>query len=149
PEGIDYRTDTIMILNQYINDWEQRIADNEKTKLETGNPKNRSFQAGSPFTYSEQFSKSKTTTNSFNIIVAAKVLHESSFEILGQGFKLKVDESLGTSQGGEFETSRDSTTTIGYTLASDGTDDYISVDIARPYDGGFVFRTLGGATACP
>src|SRR3546814_15000529 len=48
-----------------------------------------------------------------------------------------------------FEDSGETTRTIGYTLASDGTDDYISVDIAKPDDGGFVFRTLGGATACP
>src|SRR3546814_14725372 len=42
-----------------------------------------------------------------------------------------------------FEDSGETTRTIGYTLASDGTDDYISVDIAKPDDGGFVFRTLG------
>ncbi|HYH56933.1 MAG TPA: hypothetical protein VD772_09995, partial [Anseongella sp.] len=149
PDNTDYRTDTIMILNQYIKGWEQKIADNEKEKLEAELFQNYSFHAGNPVAYSEQHTESKRKNNTFDIILASKVISESKGTILGQGFKLKINESLGTSQGGSFETVKDSVATTGFMLASDGTDDYISVDVNKAAGGGFTFRTLGGATACP
>ncbi|WP_243699169.1 LamG-like jellyroll fold domain-containing protein [Anseongella ginsenosidimutans] len=149
PEGSEYATDTIMVLNQYIRDWEQRIEDNEKQKLEAPVFQNYSFHAGSPVSYSEQFSETEAKSHSFNIILSAKILSETFFEILGQGLKLKIDESIGTSNGGNFETVTGTERTTGFVMASDGTDDYISVDVNKPEEGGFVFRTLGGATACP
>ena len=53
-------------------------------------------------------------------------------------------------RGGSFDTTHESTKKIGFVLASDGTDDYFTVDVnTATDDGSYVFRTKGGASACP
>ncbi|MGH2643745.1 MAG: hypothetical protein ACRDE2_07355, partial [Chitinophagaceae bacterium] len=53
PQSSSYRTDTIMILNEYVQDWKNQIARNEEEKLNATLLQNYSFHAGSPIDYSE------------------------------------------------------------------------------------------------
>lgn len=145
-----YRTDTIMILNQYVRQWEQRIADNEREKINAGVLlQNYSFHAGNPIEYSEQSSHDTVTNNSFNIIISGSVTNSTDVDIMGNGFSFTFNESVGTNQGGTFVDTHASSRTQGFVLASDGTDDYLSVDVKKARDSSFVFRTMGGVTGCP
>ena len=149
PSSSDYRTDTIMILNQYVQKWEQELAKNEKQKLTSTLLQNYSFHAGSPIDYSEQTSSKGTETNTFDIIIAAHVFVEAGVEVLGTGLSIKTEITEGTTQGGVFENSSENSSTIGFQLAADGVGEYISVDAGKATDGSFTFRTKGGETECP
>lgn len=149
PESSPYRTDTIMILNQYVKQWEQRIADNEREKLQASLMQNYSFHAGNPIDYSEQKTHDTVTNNSFNIVISGSITNSTDVKIMGNGFSFTFNESVGTTQGGEFIDTHSSVVTHGFELAADGTDDYLSVDVNKASDGGFAFRTKGGVTGCP
>ena len=60
PETAGYRTDTILVLNQYVQKWIQRMADNEKAKLNSTLLQNYSFHAGAPVQYSKQVQNDTT-----------------------------------------------------------------------------------------
>jgi hypothetical protein len=149
PAGSLYRTDTVMILNQYVQQWEERIADNEREKLNAKLMQNYSFHAGNPIEYSEQTTHDTVTNNSFNIIISGSVTNSTDVDIMGNGFSFTFNESVGTTQGGEFVDTHSSDVTHGFVLAADGTDDYLSVDVSKAGDGGFAFWTKGGVTGCP
>lgn len=164
PQSSDYRTDTIMILNQYIHGWQEEIARNEEEKINSKSHliQNYSFHAGNPISYSETKKYDHSTTNSFNIILSAKTVNSATTKIQGAGVVFKFNEAIGTQQGGSFGESSDTTTTMGFELASSGTDEYISVDVNAaqrevelpigikiPVFDGFVFTTKGGQTSCP
>lgn len=149
PQQPGYRNDTIMTLNQYVDNWKRRMADNEEAKLKSTLIQNYSFHAGFPVSHTEQKSVKRDTTYSFNIIVSGSVFNSTETKVDGTGIEIKFNESIGTGQGGSFGNSTDEISTYGFTLASDGTDDFVSVDVNRAKDSSFAFRTKGGATACP
>lgn len=149
PQQPGYRNDTIMTLNQFVDNWKRRMADNEEAKLKSSLIQNYSFHAGFPVSHTEQTSVKKDTTYSFNIIISGSVFSSTETKVDGTGIEIKFNESIGTNQGGSFGSSTDNVSTFGFTLASDGTDDFVSVDVNRAADSSFVFRTKGGATACP
>ena len=149
PNASDYRTDTIMTINQYIAQWKQTLSDNEQAKLESKLLQNYSFHAGNPINYSEQSTFTRTRTDAFNFIVSNKVLIETGLELNGIGFKVNSTEEIGTQEGGSTETSSAGESTLGFELAADGVGEYISVDVNKTGDGGLAFRTKGGETECP
>ena len=72
----------------------------------------------------------------------------------GAGAVWQLNEEVSTSHGGEFAQSNSNAMTFGFVLASDGTDDYFSVDVNNDPNTGdgnnsFIFRTKGGVSACP
>ncbi|MEO9003944.1 MAG: LamG-like jellyroll fold domain-containing protein [Ginsengibacter sp.] len=149
PSSSDYRTDTIMTINQYINKWEQELEANEKEKINATLLQNYSFHAGSPIDYSVQNSQSMSKTDDFTTIVSGSAFENVGGEVLGMGVEVNVSASLGGSTGGSNENSSENTSTIGFQLAADGVGEYISVDAGKASDGGFTFRTKGGETECP
>lgn len=149
PDASDYRTDTIMTINQYIAQWERALADNEKAKLESKLLQNYSFHAGNPVNYSEQTTFTRTRTDEFNFILSNKVFIKTGLELNGLGFKVNSTEEIGTQQGGNTESGSEDASTLGFELAADGVGEYISVDVNKTDDGGLAFRTKGGETECP
>ena len=149
PANSTYRTDTIMMLNQYVANWEKRMADNEKAKLESILMQNYSFHAGSPIEYSTATSVKQNTENSFTFILSPYISNSVDVAINNNGFEFKFNESIGTTQGGNISSSNETTSTLGFTLASEGTDDYFSLDLNRARDSSLVFHVKGGASGCP
>jgi len=144
-----YRTDTIMALNQYVSNWKRRMADNEKAKLESELIQNYSFHAGSPIAHSMATSLKENTVNAFNFILSGVVTNNTEVKFDGIGLEFKTEEKLGTSQGGDVTTNSEASTTLGFNLASNGTDDYFSIDLRRAPDKNLVFLTKGGVSGCP
>lgn len=149
PTGSVYRTDTIMTINQYVANWKKRMSENEMMKLAAQPMQNYSFHSGSPVTYSETRTLTQTRNESFNFILSGSVFNSTDVDILGNGFEFSFNEAIGTAQGGSVEDEQESSSTLGFTLSSDGEDEYLSVDVDKAQDGGMTFRTKGGVTGCP
>ncbi|GAA4306070.1 hypothetical protein GCM10023143_11750 [Compostibacter hankyongensis] len=147
--ALAYTNDTIMTINQYIAQWTDVLKDNEKQKLESEKIDNISFHAGNTITRSVTTSSSQTKSNSFNIIVSGSLILNSGLAINGFGLKVSATTSLGTTEGGSIDQTRDSTSTIGFQLAAGGVGEYISLDVNKTKDGTLAFRTKGGETECP
>ena len=149
PTGSDYHTDTILTLNQYVQGWQQEIANNEREKLNSTLLQNYSFHAGNPVSYSEQTSFAHTKSSSFNVIVSGSELTQFGGTVLGIGLTLNTNISVGTNQDNSSGSTEGYQSTIGFELAADGVGEYISVDVNKTTGGGMVFLTKGGETECP
>lgn len=180
-QSLFYSRDTIEVLNTYIKDWKKALSDNDSIKAtviknEKLKVENYSFQAGGNVEYSEQYSSTLTSNHSFSITIGGKISNDTYLGTTGTKTKFEFEESVETSQSGEFENELEASHSKGFVLAEDGDDDYLSVDVFRDSENTdetyeqngvnsgsvdknslkakksystFVFSTKGGATGCP
>ena len=169
PAGQPLKEDTIMFLNQSIENWKMQLRNNEEQKVKAELMQNHSFQGGASYEYSEEYEVGRSETQRFSILIGAQFTNNFGWTLNGTGMVLTVDESLTTEHGGEFSTEETARHCKGYVLAEEGSD-YISVDVCREagYKNGdqyikykdmkdekgqtfstFIFKTRGGATSCP
>ena len=132
--------DTVLIYNQWINQWKFEMGKNEYQKLkaqELANEcrmENFSFHAGSPVEYSESYSAGKTHESTFSIMLGANTALESDIEVsagMKNAVSYKMDETYTTTHGGTFSTEAERSHCKGFVLAEDGDDDYLSVTVYR------------------
>lgn len=169
PAGQPLKEDTIMFLNQSIENWKMQLRNNEEQKVKAELMQNHSFQGGASYEYSEEYEVGRSETQRFSILIGAQFTNNFGWTLNGTGMVLTVDESFTTEHGGEFSTEETARHCKGYVLAEEGSD-YISVDVCREagYKDGdqyikykdmkneegqtfstFIFKTRGGATSCP
>lgn len=169
PAGQPLKEDTIMFLNQSIDNWKMQLRNNEEQKVKAELMQNHSFQGGASYEYSEEYEVGRSETQRFSILIGAQFTNNFGWTLNGTGMVLTVDESFTTEHGGEFSTEETARHCKGYVLAEEGSD-YISVDVCREagYKDGdqyvkykdmkneegqtfstFIFKTRGGATSCP
>lgn len=169
PVGQPLKEDTIMFLNQSIDNWKMQLRNNEEQKVKAELMQNHSFQGGASYEYSEEYEVGRSETQRFSILIGAQFTNNFGWTLNGTGMVLTVDESLTTEHGGEFSTEETARHCKGYVLAEEGSD-YLSVDVCREagYKNGdqyikykdmkdeegqtfstFIFKTRGGATSCP
>ncbi len=170
PADMEQRNDTISYLNQSMNKWIARLSENEKAKvdaIENGTVlQNYSLQAGASIEYARGYSNTENTTNTFSFVIGGGFANDTEFDAFGTGFVFEFEESLSTTQGGEFSKEEEATTKVGFELADSG-NDYFSVDVYQETGGQnsdagfedidskdlnlskFILRTLAGATSCP
>ena len=169
PAGQPLKEDTIMFLNQSIENWKMQLRNNEEQKVKAELMQNHSFQGGASYEYSEEYEVGRSETQRFSILIGAQFTNNFGWTLNGTGMVLTVDESFTTEHGGEFSTEETARHCKGYVLAEEGSD-YISVDVCREAgykdgdqyikykdmkneEGGtfstFIFKTRGGATSCP
>ena len=169
PAGQPLKEDTIMFLNQSIDNWKMQLRNNEEQKVKAELMQNHSFQGGASYEYSEEYEVGRSETQRFSILIGAQFTNNFGWTLNGTGMVLTVDESFTTEHGGEFSTEETARHCKGYVLAEEGSD-YLSVDVCREagYKNGdqyikykdmkneegqtfstFIFKTRGGATSCP
>lgn len=169
PVGQPLKEDTIMLLNQSIDNWKMQLRNNEEQKVKAELMQNHSFQGGASYEYSEEYEVGRSETQRFSILIGAQFTNNFGWTLNGTGMVLTVDESFTTEHGGEFSTEETARHCKGYVLAEEGSD-YLSVDVCREagYKDGdqyvkykdmkneegqtfstFIFKTRGGATSCP
>lgn len=162
--------DTILYLNQSIDNWKTQLRNNEEQKVKAELMQNNSFQAGATYEYSEEYEVTRSETTRFSLCVGGQMTNNMGWTLNGTGMVLTIDEKLTTEHGGEFTTEETARHCKGFVLAESGDDDYISVDVCREagwnQDGEyikykdmkkdesqtfstFIFKTRGGATSCP
>lgn len=169
PAGSIMKNDTILALNQSMDNWVRHMKENEADKVNADLLQNYSFQAGSSIEYSESYSHSSTATTNFSIAIGLEVAASVGVVLnASTGFILDINEDITTEQGGEFTTEEEANHSKGFVLEDNDTD-YLSVDVCRPkgfleddqyieYEdmkngepklSTFIFKTKGGATSCP
>lgn len=148
-------SDTIQYFNNQIAGWQQQIGQNEETKVRCIKEKrahtNYSFDAGSIITNTVESSREGTRTKTHTWDHNFHVAGETGFTFNGFGLKLEVSEDAGMTyvHNDVYDTIR--VASFSYTLAEDGDDDYLSVDVYENPGDGFspVFYTKAGATSAP
>lgn len=169
PKGVVMKEDTIMYLNQSIENWKTQLRNNEEQKVKAELMQNHSFQGGASYEYSEEYGVGRSETTRFSLLVGAQYSTNIGWALDGTGFVLNIDEKVTTEHGGEFTNEETARHSKGFVLAEEGSD-YISVDVCREagYKNGdqyinykdmkdeegqtfstFIFKTRGGATSCP
>lgn len=169
PKGVVMKEDTIMYLNQSIENWKTQLRNNEEQKVKAELMQNHSFQGGASYEYSEEYGVGRSETARFSLLVGAQYSANVGWGLDGTGFVLNIDEKVTTEHGGEFTNEETARHCKGFVLAEQGSD-YLSVDVCREagYKDGdqyinykdmkdeegqtfstFIFKTRGGATSCP
>ncbi|MBN1462146.1 MAG: T9SS type A sorting domain-containing protein [Paludibacteraceae bacterium] len=170
-------SDTIVYLNQSIQAWKNRMADNEKAKVEAELLQNYSFQGGANIEYSESYASSMAHQSSFYINIGGKISNDTYIGAgVGPKTKFEFEESLETQHGGTWNSEVEASHSKGFVLADEGAD-RISVDVcyekgwsksdeeytsdgnggmvdaddlnSKKYYPSFIFKTKAGATSCP
>ncbi len=165
------KNDTILYLNQTINNWIERMKENEEAKVNAELLQNYSFQGGASIEYSEQYSTQKSHEKSWDLMIGPNVSNDFDTKIFGAGVKFEFNESIQYSHGNSSATEQEASHSKGFVLEESG-DDYISVDVCRERDwdkddeknnnnnllddsdadnyySSFIFKTKAGATSCP
>ncbi len=154
----DSSEDSVEWCNSQIKLWQKHLYNNEKAKVEAWElrkklgdayGKNYSFDSGTKQTISEQTDTVTGTT--YDCSVKAIVHAGITFGVGINGFGVVCDIGTETGGGKHWQEENDTTRTVtmSYTLAEEGDDDAISVDVYN-YDAyGPIFRTRGGQTCNP
>lgn len=163
--------DSVYVLNQSLREWERLLEMNEREKA-TANDliENYSFHAGGMIEYSEQTANMTEQSHTYNVVAGGGLLTDLGFTINKCGLVVSVEEMGYSAKDTESGSSSEKNNTIGFVLADEGDDDYLSVDVLRAPSpdgdfntiigdsldkysgkqfGSFVFRTKGGTTSCP
>ncbi len=156
----DYETknyqDMVKHYNEQIKKWENELRKNEEAKINAiENSKlflleNHSFDAGGTITQSRTNETGSSRINTEVEEVNVVLNQETGVKINGVGVNFQFEEKVGITVTEEQQRDETETITTSYTLAEDGDDDYLSVDVFNAPDGfGPIFYTRAGATCCP
>ena len=148
--------DSVKWVNSQIENWTEYLKQNEEAKVNAFKDRkkylvgdNLSFDSGTTISSSTETESSTTNTWDWNVSAGLVVENSFGFEINKFGLECTIEDET---MGGRHETDEEGTTTttsFSYTLAEDGDDDALSVDVLQ-YDAyGPIFRTRGGQTCCP
>ncbi len=148
-------SDSVEWCNSQIQIWENTLATNEKEKVlayenrDENLDQNFSFDSGSSITKSLQTEESSGSTHEWTVTAAAVFAYSWGTSIDGTGVQWTVSTRTG---GGAHHTSEDTKTDISsfsYTLAEEGDDDALTVDVYKYGAYSPIFRTRGGQTSGP
>lgn len=148
-------SDSVEWCNSQIQIWENTLAANEKEKVlayenrDENLDQNFSFDSGSSITKSLQTEESSGSTHEWTVTAAAVLSDSWGMNINGTGVQCTVSTRTG---GGAHHTSEDTKTDVSsfsYTLAEEGDDDALTVDVYKYGAYSPIFRTRGGQTSGP
>lgn len=148
--------DSIAWYNAQIKAWQNTLMANEKAKVEaiqdraTWLDHNYSFDAGASIEASLSNKSGNSTSVESEITTTIVAGAGTEVKILGQEVEVKMQTSVGAGVVNNTSSGSEKETTISYTLAEDGDDDALSVDVFKAPDGyGPIFYTQAGQTCCP
>jgi hypothetical protein len=142
-------TDSISWCNNQVNLWKTYLLENEKQKLNATLIKNQSFTSGAKFEYSENITKSTTTTCSWDITISGLIGAETGFAFDGMGVLVSVDAEAGGGRTTSSSKGSEESKNVGFVLQETGDFDALTVDYKKTADGTFSFNTRAGQTSCP
>lgn len=146
--------DKIVWYNNQIETWIKYLALNEEHKVKafekrSKDTKNISFDAGTKVTNSVETQESHGGKFMLHAEVAIQVGMNFGAVFDGTGVVFDVQSETAVGLKEEFEGSKATKTVFSYTLAEEGTDDALTVDVYEYDDYGPIFRTRGGQTSAP
>lgn len=148
-------SDSVEWCNSQIQIWENTLATNEKEKVlayenrDKNLDQNFSFDSGSSITMSRQTEESSGSTLEWKLTSALVLSDSWGTKYNSTGVQCTVSTRTG---GGVHNTSENTKTDISsfsYTLAEEGDDDALTVDVYKYGAYSPIFRTRGGQTSGP
>lgn len=155
PQGATAKNDTILAMNQSIDNWYKLMEKNEEDKVKAELIQNYSYQAGSAVEVGESLSTTESSTSNWEIVLSVDFATSIGLTLNTSGFILDIQEKAGTELSGESSSGTTESKSQGFVFEDSGTD-YLSVDVCREADDAddkemstFIFKTKAGATSCP
>lgn len=145
--------ETTIRLKDALQNWKRQLYNNDQlqeTALE--DPEiNRSFSAGTEFTFVEAFDTTRTTQKlDTKVYIKGDLKLGPTFDLFGWDTQIFATFEANAEWNRNSESTEGNTRTMGYTLSDGDTGDYFSVDIARdPRYDTFVFGTRSGRSSNP
>ena len=148
--------DSVSYYNMQIEAWEQHLMNNEKAKVDAIRNRdkwliqNKSIDGGS--TYESSVTNDTLTSTTYGSTTQLKL----KYKVLGgakfDGIGLSATSETTNTSCYQYTTGSETviSQTIGYTLAENGDDDALTIDVFKAPDGhGPIFVTKGGRTSAP
>ena len=160
PEGSkeDF-ADSLEWCNTQIRNWKMHLANNEmqkvraadlaKNKSDSVKVTNVSFDSGTSVTYTKETEDKVGSTYENTVTAAAIIGATTGFFINGVGIQFDIKTETGGGQHIQEENEKAETASFSYTLAEEGDDDALTVDVYEYGKFGPIFRTRGGQTCGP
>lgn len=147
------QVDEVQNYNNWIKNWENRIFDNEKAKIESfakDPERNLSFDAGTKIEESINQVNDTSHIDNYTFEMEAGIGLETGFSVAKAGINLATTQAETHHYNKETNTTEEDSKMFGFTLADDSQGDYYSIDLYNPTDkGGYIFRTRAGQSSCP
>ena len=152
-------SDSVEWCNTQIRNWEKHLYNNEMQKVEAYElaraksdevtVTNLSFDSGTGLTYTKE-TEDKTGHSYENTVSAVAVVGVATgFTINNVGVIGSIKTETGGGQKIQSEEEESQTASFSYTLAEEGDDDALTVDVYECGNFGPIFRTRGGQTSAP
>lgn len=160
PEGSEESyTDSVEWCNAQIRNWEKHLYNNEmqkvmayelaRAKSDSVTVTNLSFDSGTGMTYTKE-TEDKVGHSYENTVSAVAVVGlATGFTINNVGVIGSVKTETGGGEKIQREEEESHTANFSYTLAEEGDDDALTVDVYEYGKFGPIFRTRGGQTSAP
>lgn len=166
------QSDTILNINNTIQNWQDKIKENEEQKVKAESKRNITYQGGSDYSYGQSYSFTREDENDINFSIGVNLAAKLGFNInKARGFILGIKNTDTTTHGWTWGDSETGTMAQGFVLSESGSD-YLSVDVCTEsgyskndnfyeYDEldnlsssdktfpSLIFKKKGGATKCP
>jgi len=148
--------DMVLFYNEQVKGWKQQLANNERAKLEAIQESgdylidNYSIDGGGSLTYTT--TTTDTDAHSFEFTEETKIIGSNAFstEFNGNGTSFVYTGTIHQAAETTYVNTDEFTSGFSFTLAENGDDDYLSIDVYdAPDKYGPIFVTKGGATSCP
>lgn len=155
-QTVKFVRDSVSYYNTQINTWIQHLANNEKTKVQAINNRNKwleqnkSIDGGS--TYTSTVTNDTINTDTYGTTTEAELKFKISAGTKFNGVGFTASSETTSTSSYQYTTGSETATsqTISYTLAEDGDDDILSIDVFKAPDNmGPIFVTKGGRTSAP
>ncbi|MCR4916175.1 MAG: LamG domain-containing protein [Prevotella sp.] len=151
-----YCEDSVAWINQQVTNWKDRLHDNEMEKVKAFQNRkkylvgdNLSFDSGSTYNYETTVENDTTTTRDWTISGGLVLDNTFGLAINSFGFNIHIQDETFGGEHHVTDTLYHHERTFSFTLAEDGDDDALSVDVLKYGNHGLIFRTRGGQTCCP
>ena len=152
-------TDSVEWCNTQIRNWEKHLYNNEmqkvmayelaRAKSDSVTVTNLSFDSGTSLTYTKETEDKKGHSYENTVSAVAVVGLATGFTINNVGVIGSIKTETGGGQKVQREEEESQTANFSYTLAEEGDDDALTVDVYEYGDFGPIFRTRGGQTSAP
>jgi hypothetical protein len=131
-------------------EWRNHLEYNDELKSQAETKVNRSFDAGSEYTFSQTTEESSSWAWETSTEAEIGVFRDVEATAAGIGFGLSLSSSTTTASTVRQEGTQTDTRTVGYTLSDDDIGDYFTVDVKTdPVYSTPVFELRGGQSSCP
>lgn len=156
PKQGEVYADSVRWINNQMENWVEYLKQNEKAKVEAYADRdqylvgdNISFDSGTTITNSTESSSSVSRNSMMKISASIVAGVTTGFTVNDVGLSAEIENTFTTGTNTSEEEEKTNTTTFSYTLAEDGDDEALSVDVYQYDEFGPIFRTRGGQTSCP